>query len=179
MKGNSKQPYLWHDSDGVSEMCQWLWTHRKAEWTRSKTRHAHESNQDEPGKELDPVLWDLDSFMKKKNRLCFAFAALRLLYFGTAQAPSRRHTCSDLLAPVSPHCVWFALVLLLTFVNRVNWLCMSESYGFSDLWMKGLLYISVPVSPSVSIYRSASLLLFDLLYRMGCHRRVLLSCVFR
>lgn len=67
----------------------------------------------------------------KKHQLCFAFAALR-----PAVLALHTHTLTQThmlqLTLVSPHCVWFALVLLLAFVNSIKWLCMSESCEFSD-----------------------------------------------
>lgn len=65
---------------------------------------------------------------------------------GTARTHSHKHTCADFLTQVSLHCVWFALVLLLAFVNRANWLCMSESE-----WKA--VPIAAPPSPPVPPYR--------------------------
>lgn len=102
---------------------------------------------EKPGRELDSALKEVCAFWK--HQLCFAFAALR-----PAALAQRTHTHTDTHAA---HCVWFALVLLLAFVNSTNWLCMSESCKFSDFWMKGYLYLSVTLSLSLPLSLCLSL----------------------
>lgn len=76
----------------------------------------------------------------------FYFCCIKTRCSGTARTHSHKHTCSDFLTQVSLCCVWFALVLLLAFVNTANWLCMWESE-----WKAAS--ISVPPSTPVPVYR--------------------------
>lgn len=61
----------------------------------------------EARKELCRPIPELRSFKRNRN-------------FSTVHTHTRTHTCYESVALVSQPCVWFALVLLLAFVNRAK-----------------------------------------------------------